>query len=88
MCVTKQRRKQSHRERERERKKTLIKDHDFDDFFRKSSSGNSANPHKIGVSGMGSTTPMGVPKESLTPGQSSALPALADFESYPSLMAG
>ena len=64
----------------------FIRDTKFDDFLKKSSLSNSANPHKIRGSGAGSTTPMGVPVSSLTPGQTVSLPALADFESYPSLM--
>lgn len=60
----------------------------FGDFFKKSPLPKSANQHKIRLSAMGSTSPMGVPEESLTPANSkSRLPILADFESYPSLMA-
>lgn len=64
----------------------FIRDRDFDDFLKKSSLNNSKKPHKMGVSGVGSTSPMGVPVTSLTPSQTKALPALADFESYPSLV--
>lgn len=64
----------------------FIRDRDFDEFLKNSSLSNSAKPHKMGVSGVGSTSPMGVPVPSLTPSQTKALPALADFESYPSLM--
>lgn len=59
----------------------------IDGFLKNPSNTNSANPHKIRVSGAGSTSPMGDPVPNLTPtGQMSALPALADFENYPSLM--
>lgn len=64
----------------------FIRDRDFDEFLKNSSNPNSRKPHKMGVSGVGSASPMGVPVVSLTPGQTSSLPALADFESYPSLM--
>ena len=61
----------SHEKRERERKEknttraseTVI----FDDFLKKSSLSNSTKPHKMAVSGAGSTSPMGIPVASLTP---------------------
>lgn len=41
----------------------------IDEFMKNSSSTNSANPCKMGLSDMGSTPPMGNPVPSLTPGQ-------------------
>ena len=64
----------------------VIRKTKIDDFLKKSSLGNSGNPSKIKGLGAGSTSPMGVPNASLTPSQAVQLPALADFESYPSLM--
>lgn len=56
------------REREkREKYNKSIRDRDFDDFLKKSSLSNSTKPHKMAVSGAGSTPPMGVPVASLTP---------------------
>ena len=64
----------------------VIRKTKIDDFLKKSSLGNSTNPSKIKGLGVGSTSPLGVPVSSLTPGQTVSLPALADFESYPSLI--
>ncbi len=65
----------------------FIRNRDFDDFLKKSSLSNSPSARKIRSSGMGSASPMGIPKAGLTPSQSNSLPTLADFENYPSLMA-
>lgn len=65
----------------------FVRNRNFDDFFKKSSMTHSGEPHKIEVFEEGSSPPMGNPKPSLTPDQTKALPALADFENYPSLMA-
>lgn len=64
----------------------FVRNRNFDDFFKKSSLAHSGEPHKMEVFKEGSSPPMGNPKPSLTPGQTKALPALADFENYPSLM--
>ena len=50
----------------------FIRDRDFDDFLKKSSLNNSKKPHKMRGSGVGSTSPMGVPVPSLTPSQTKA----------------
>ena len=56
------------REREkREKYNKSIRDRDFDEFMKNSSLSNSTKPHKIAVSGAGSTSPLGFPKERLTP---------------------
>ena len=56
------------KEREkRERYNKSIRDRTFDEFMKNSSLSNSAKPHKMAVSGAGSTSPMGVPKGMLTP---------------------
>lgn len=76
----------------------FIRDRKFDEFLKNSSNTISINPYGCKLSGTGSTSPMGGPKRSLTPGQTFSqiacannqslnLPALADFSSYPSLMA-
>lgn len=66
----------------------FIRSTKIDDFLKKSSAANSKNPHKMEILRKGSRPPMGNPVPSLTPlGQVSALPALADFDSYPSLVA-
>lgn len=64
----------------------FVRNRNFDDFLKKSSLAHSGEPHKMEVFEEGSSPPMGNPKPSLTPGQTKALPALADFENYPSLM--
>lgn len=73
----------------------FIRDRDFGEFLKNSPKATSQNWLKTSVSGAGSTAPLGLPKASLTPCQTKPalaipakpLPALADFESYPSLMA-
>ena len=45
----------------------FIRDRDFDEFLKNSSLSNSTKPHKMAVSGAGSTPPLGLPKASLTP---------------------
>lgn len=66
----------------------FIRDRDFDEFFKNSSMTVSKKPHKMEVFGEGSSTPMGSPEPGATPAvQTKSLPALADFGSYPSLMA-
>lgn len=64
----------------------FVRETKIDDFLKKSSLAKPANPHKTGLLGTGSSSPMGVPKAKLTPTGATSLPALADFESYPSLM--
>lgn len=66
----------------------LVRDRPFGDFLAESPDRVSASPCKSRGSGMGSTSTMGIQKRGLTPTPGSAdLPPLADFESYPSLMA-
>lgn len=65
----------------------FIRKSDFGEFLKNSPKATSKNRLKISVSGAGSTPPLGNPVASLTPCQTPSLPALADFESYPSLMA-
>lgn len=68
----------------------FVRDRDIDDFLKKSSKSGQSNPCKIKDSDMGSTTGMGRQKNKLTLSDTSSLsdiPPLADFESYPSLMA-
>ncbi len=67
----------------------FVRDRDIDDFLKKSSKAGIAGACKLKGSGTGSGSPMGSQKVSPTPSDSSApdLPPLADFESYPSLMA-
>lgn len=74
----------------------VLRERNFDDFFKKSSKTKSSNQHKIRVSGWGSGFPMGNPEESSTPtyvtladsdSDSATLPALADFDNYPSFVA-
>lgn len=67
--------------------KVFVRETKNDDFLKKSSFAKSAKPHNSKASGAGSTSPLGVPKASLTPPGVTSLPALADFENYPSLMA-
>lgn len=66
----------------------FVRDRPFGDFLAESPKRIPANPCKSRDSGMGSTSTMGIQKGGLTPTPASAdLPPLADFESYPSLMA-
>lgn len=51
----------------REKYNKSIRDRAFDEFLKNSSLSNSAKPHKMAVSGAGSTSPMGIPVASLTP---------------------
>lgn len=68
---------------------TFIRDRKLDDFLRKSSKAATPDPCKTKHPGMGSGSPMGSPKASVTPAGTSCpgIPPLADFESYQSLMA-
>lgn len=66
----------------------FIRNRDFDEFFKNSSMTASEKQHKIKVFEEGSSTPMGSPEPGATPAaQTKSLPALADFDSYPSLVA-
>lgn len=67
----------------------FVRDRRLDDFLKKSSKAGQPNPCKIKDSGIVSGTGMGMQKGSLTPSEplSPGIPPLADFESYPSLMA-
>lgn len=67
----------------------FVRDRNFDDFLKKSSKKDITNPCSQRDPGTGSGFPMGTQKGSPTLAGSSnvGLPALADFESYPSLRA-
>lgn len=66
----------------------FVRERNFDAFLKKASIPATEKPHKIGLFEPGSRAPMGNPETNLTPNSNShTLPALADFESYPSLMA-
>lgn len=67
--------------------KLFVRERDFDDFLKMSSFSNLENPIKSRVSGWGSKTTMGNQKDCLTPCVNKSLPALSDFENYPSMMA-
>lgn len=75
--------------------KNTPKGSNIDNFSGKLSNPKSANQHKIRISGMGSGFPMGTPKAVATPDfvsdanidPTATLPRLADFDSYPSLVA-
>lgn len=66
----------------------FVRDRPFGDFLAESPKKVPANPCKPRGSGTGSSSSMGIQKGGLTPTPAAGdLPPLADFESYPSLMA-